>query len=255
MKQFTWIIAILIALLTVGCGKDKGTQVVSMEPAITLSTVTGLSKVSDINTGGYVTEGTLNLGKVYKSASRYFVVNNNSDSKLFNVVFKSSDPSKVEVATDTLAVLGVPGSSTSLVPLLQLAVRHGTSGIHVQADPYLWDGLIEGGQNIQLTLTITWSTESTKSVTDSVQYFIALTAMIVNMIEVDQEENWLVVGNCTVTQTNPNSAAQNKTSLSWSPGDTIHKSQLALLKNEPLALYTKESCLNLFPTNAWFSVY
>lgn len=236
-------ILLLLALLFAGCSGHHSTKPEGNDgPALTLTQVSGLAKtVADASQIGTVAaDGSLNLGRAFKSISKYYVVNNNSDIPLYNVTFKSSNTEKIETATDTIKVLGIPTQSTDLIPLLQLVVRHGTSGLHQQADPLLWDGLTAGGQDIEESLTITWSTDSTLAATDSIVYQVTVKAMVTAIEEVTAGSRWVVAGNCSLK------AGGN----TWGVGDTLKVEQFPQFTT----VNSVEGCINTFPTNEWFSI-
>lgn len=108
---------------------SKESETIDLKNVISLSYQRVLKKTSSIvciddPKIDELTDSTfINLGCFFKSGNYYFILNNNSEYPIYNLKITSSNES-FEVSPDSIGVLGFPGKSAGVTPIIRISVNH-----------------------------------------------------------------------------------------------------------------------------------
>ena len=155
MNLFITLIAITIFTL-IGCGGNPNTEdeidltnVVSMSYQNVLKKTTSkVNCIEDQEINNITDSNFINLGCFFKSGNYYFILNNNSEYDVTNLKITSSNEA-FEVTPDTLNVLGVPGKTAGVTPIIRISVNH-RSALNSEANT---DALPRGINTTTITIT------------------------------------------------------------------------------------------------------
>lgn len=90
----------------------------------------------------------INLGCFFKSGNYYFILNNNSNYDVTNLKITSSNQA-FEVTPDSLSVLGIPGKTAGVTPIIRISVNH-RSALNSEANT---DALPRGVNTTTITIS------------------------------------------------------------------------------------------------------
>lgn len=142
----------------------------------------------------------ISVGDVYRSQNYYYILKNNSTVDIKNLTITSSNPNFV-IQPTTIAFLGAPGNESGVVPILRLAVEHGSSLTSYADVPTLLPGLN--------TTTLSFVGENGDTLFTTT-YTINANAFVSEIIKVSDCKNWNTGLDCDVskksTTNDPNSS-------------------------------------------------
>lgn len=155
MNKIITLIALTIFSL-VGCGGNPNTEdeidltnVISMSYQNVLKkTTSSVPCIEDPEINSITDTNFINLGCFFKSGNYYFILNNNSDYNVTNLKITSSNEA-FEVTPDSLSVLGVPGKTAGVTPIIRISVNH-RSALNSEANT---DALPRGVNTTTITIT------------------------------------------------------------------------------------------------------
>lgn len=158
MKKYKWFFVLMLAALLLACGGGGTDSPVDHEPVadadtLDLSNVLSLGfqqalKKEAYNCPNAADSVDVDLGCLLRSGNYYFVLNNNTDFELTDIVIESSNPA-FAATPEKITSIGIGDKSTGIVPLLRLAVSHGTE-LNDMSTP---DALPSGTAKTELTIS------------------------------------------------------------------------------------------------------